>query len=75
MQELIQVVGMWTGGLIRQLTNYPPDIMIEKWIYDGYPELRPYQLQSLERQNQQALKGISRKVQMTTRPRSIIHLI
>ena len=66
MQELIQVVGMWTNGLVRQLTNYPPDIMIEKWIYDDYPELRPYQLRSLERQNQQALKGISRKVQMTT---------
>jgi len=66
MQELVQVVGMWTNGLVRQLTNYPPDIMIEKWIYDDYPELRSYQLQSLERQNQQALKGISRKVQMTT---------
>ena len=66
MQELVRVAGMWTDGLVRQLTNYPPDIMIEKWIYDGYPELRPYQLQSLERQNQQALKGISKKVQTIT---------
>ncbi len=57
---------MWTDGLVRQLTNYSPDIMIEKWIHDGYPELEPYQLQSLERQNQQALKGISRNVLMTT---------
>ena len=66
MQELVRVAGMWIDGLVRQLTNYPPDIMIERWIYDGYPELRPYQLQSLERQNQQALKGISRNVQVTT---------
>jgi len=65
-EKLVQVVGMWTNGLVRQLTNYPTDIMIEKWIYDGYPELRPYQLQSLEGQNQEALKGISRKVQMIT---------
>ena len=54
MKELIQVVGTWTNGLVMQLTSYPPDIMIEKWIYDGYPELRPFQLQSLERQNKQA---------------------
>ena len=54
----------WRNGLIMQLTSYPPDIMIEKWIYDGYPEIRSYQLQSLERQNKQALKGISRNVQM-----------
>ena len=63
-RELVQVVGTWRNGLISQLTSYPPDIMIEKWIYDDYPDLRSYQLQSLERQNKQALKGISRNVQM-----------
>lgn len=66
MRELVQVVGTWRNGLIMQLTSYPSDIMIEKWIYDDYPELRPYQLQSLERQNKQALKGISRNVQIVT---------
>ncbi|MFA6371143.1 MAG: hypothetical protein WCW68_00815 [Methanothrix sp.] len=66
MKELVQVVGTWRNGLMTQLTNYPPDIMIEKWIYDGYPELRPYQLQSLERQNKQAQKGISKNVKMIT---------
>jgi len=66
MQKLVQVLGTWRNGLIMQLTSYPPDIMIEKWIYDDYPDLRSYQLQSLERQNKQALKGISRNVQMVT---------
>jgi hypothetical protein len=66
MRELLQVVKSWRNGLVTQLTSYPSDIMIEKWIYDGYPELRPYQLQSLERQNKQALMGISRNVQMIT---------
>ena len=33
--------------LVRQLTNYPPDIMIEKWIYDGYPEqVREYKMKT-----------------------------
>jgi hypothetical protein len=66
MRELVQVVNTWRNGLVMQLTSYPPDIMIEKWIYDGYPELRTYQLQSLERQNKQALRSISRNIQMVT---------
>lgn len=66
MGELAKMVGILRNGLVMQLTNYPPDIMIEKWIYDSYPELRPYQLQSLERQNNQALKCISRNVKMVT---------
>lgn len=65
MSVLTQLVNTWRDGLVLQLTNYPPDIMIEKWIYDGYPELRAYQLQSLKRQNEQALKGISKDIQKT----------
>jgi hypothetical protein len=41
--RLAEVVNLWYSGIIRQLTNLPPDIMVEKWIYDGYPVLRPYQ--------------------------------
>ena len=66
MRELVQVVSTWRNGLIMQLTSYPPDIMIEKWIYDGYPELRPYQLQSLEGQKDLALTSLSRNVQAIT---------
>lgn len=66
MRELLQMVNIWKNGLIMQLSSYPPDIMIEKWIYDGYPELRSYQLQSLERQKNQALRGLSRNVQKVT---------
>lgn len=66
MRELMRVVSTWRDGLVMQLTNYPPDIMIERWIYDGYPEIRQYQLKSLERQKDQALGGLSRNVQMIT---------
>ncbi len=69
MRDLIQIISTWRDGLIRQLTNYPPDIMIEKWIYDGYPELRKYQLASLEGQLDQALAGLSRDIQMVTPPK------
>jgi hypothetical protein len=66
MKELLQMLNIWKNGLIVQLTNYPPDIMIEKWIYDSYSELRPFQLQSLERQKDQAIIGLSRNIQKIT---------
>lgn len=68
-REVMRVVNTWRDGLVLQLTNYPPDIMIEKWIYDAYPELRPYQLQSLERQRDQALGCLSKNIQMITPPK------
>jgi len=65
MKELVQVVGTWTNGLVMQLTSYPPDIMIEKWIYDGYPELN-LSTPIPGKANKQALKGISKNVKMVT---------
>ena len=69
LRDLTHVISTWRDGLIMQLTNYPPDIMIEKWIYDGYPELRKYQLTSLEKQLDQAIGGLARDVQMITPPK------
>ncbi len=44
--------------LIRQVTNHPPDIMIEKWLYNDYPELRPYQKKSIEKQLNESVAGL-----------------
>ncbi|MCU7492867.1 MAG: hypothetical protein HF312_18820 [Ignavibacteria bacterium] len=46
-------------GIIRQVTNQPIDLMIEKWIYEDYPGLRQVQLDSLINQNKQALAGLA----------------
>ena len=69
--QLAKVVNMWYVGLVRQVTNFPPDIMIEKWLYNDYPQLRPYQLLSIQRQLQEALPGLSRRVLEMT-PRKIL---
>ena len=61
-----KVLEMWYSGIIRQLTNYPPDIMIEKWLYDNYPELRLYQMKSIEKQREDAVNGLSEKVRSFT---------
>ncbi len=66
---LAQVVDMWYIGTIRQLTSYPSDIMIEKWIHDEYPDLRPYQSESIKTQYDEAVQGLSRRVERMTPPR------
>jgi hypothetical protein len=66
--RLAQVVNLWYAGLVRQLTNLPPDIMIEKWLYSDYPELRSYQSLSMQKQLEESLPGLSRRVlEMTPR--------
>ena len=60
--QLSGVVNLWYTGIIRQVTNQPPDIMIERWLYDDYPALRPYQKKSIEKQLNEGLEGINAAV-------------
>jgi hypothetical protein len=66
LQEVYKLADLWLNGLIRQLTNYPPDIMIEKWIYNNYPELRPFQLDSILRQRDLAVAVLSDDIKAIT---------
>jgi hypothetical protein len=66
--RLAQVVNLWYIGIFRQVTNFPPDIMIEKWLYNNYPGLRQYQLMSIKKQRQEALAGLSTEVVKITPP-------
>jgi len=58
-EKFRQLIRLWYEGVIFQVTRMPPDIMIDKWLYDEYPELRPVQLRSLQRQRQAAIMGLS----------------
>ncbi len=57
---------LWYEGTVRQLTNVPSDIRIEKWLYDDYPELRRNQEKSLKNQLKEAGQGLSRRVREVT---------
>jgi len=70
-EKLVQIANMWYAGTIKQLSNFPSDIMIEKWIHDEYPDLRPYQLQSIRKQYDEAVQGLSGQVEKMT-PRKIL---
>ena len=65
-EGLVEVANLWYAGLIRQLTSYPSDIMIEKWIHDEYPDLRPYQSKSMKKQYDEAVQGLSNRVERMT---------
>ncbi len=66
LQDLYSVIDIWHNGIIQQLTSFPPDIMIEKWIYDNYPELRSYQHESIKRQNDSAVAVLSNNIKIST---------
>jgi hypothetical protein len=65
-EGVAEIFSLWLNGIVRQVTNHPPDIMIEKWLFDEYPELRPYQLQSIKKQHQEALSGLKDRVKEIT---------
>ncbi len=64
--KIEQLLNIWINGLVTQLTNFPPDLMIEKWLYDNYPELREYQFDSIKRQWNEAIAGVADKVKAVT---------
>lgn len=60
------LVAMWYEGVVYQLTKMPPDIMIDKWLYDKCPEIRPVQLNSIRRQRDMAILSLSEDLKRVT---------
>ena len=60
------IINMQYTGVVRQITNYPPDIMIERWIYREYPALRTFQLKSFQKQFDDAVEGTKPEVKALT---------
>lgn len=60
--KTIQFTNMMYDGTVRQLTNQPIDLLIEKWLYNDYPQLRSLQLDSLIEQNRLGLQGTTKEV-------------
>lgn len=71
-QGLTQIANVWYTGTVKQLTNFPSDIQIEKWIYDEYPDLRPYQSRQIKREYDEAVQALSNRAEQLT-PRKILN--
>jgi hypothetical protein len=61
-----KMISLWYQGVVFQLTRMPPDIMVNKWLYDDWPELRPRLLQAIAAQRRQAIPSLSPDVRRTT---------
>lgn len=71
-ENVRQLIPLWYQGVVFQLTKMPPDLQIDKWLYDEYPELRHIQLKYLKTQLNNAIQGMSKAVERMT-PRKIYH--
>jgi hypothetical protein len=65
-EKIKRMVRLWYEGVVFQLTKMPPDIMIDKWLHDEYPELRPIQINNLIRQRQEAVQSLAQDTRKFT---------
>lgn len=65
-EKVMRLVKLWYEGVVFQLTKMPPDILIDKHLYDEFPELRPIQLESIRRQRSTAVLSISEDLKRIT---------
>ncbi len=64
--KINQMVVLWYEGILYQLTRMPPEIMVNKWIYDEYPELRALQINALSQQRETAVMSLSQDLRRIT---------
>ena len=65
-EKIKQLIIVWYDGIAFQLTKMPTDIMIEKWMYSYYPELRPIQLEAIAEQREKAILSMSDSIRKVT---------
>jgi hypothetical protein len=59
-------IPLWYESVVFQLTRMPPDIMIERWLYEEYPDLRAIQLAALQEQHEKAVSVLSGTIRRMT---------
>jgi uncharacterized membrane protein len=68
-----EIISRWLFGLTNQLYNCPLDMVIEKRLYEKYPELRPYQFVSIAQTQSEYLKVLTEPEIQEISPRLVIH--
>jgi len=68
-----QMLDVWLGGLVTQVTSLPACVRIERWIHREYPPLRNEQRLYLDEDVQRTLQGLSKKVERVT-PKTLFRI-
>ncbi len=67
-----EIISRWLFGLTNQLYNCPLDMVIEKRLYDKYPDLRPSQFASIAHTQGEYLKVLTEPDLQKISPRLIL---
>jgi tetratricopeptide (TPR) repeat protein len=67
-----EIISRWLFGLTNQLYNCPIDMVIEKRLYNKYPELHPYQFVSLAQTQSEYLKVLTEPEIQKISPRLVM---
>jgi hypothetical protein len=59
-------IPLWYESVVFQLTRMPPDIMIERWLYEEYPDMHDIQLKALQEQHEKAVSVLSGNIRRMT---------
>lgn len=65
-EKMSSLFEIWFNGLIKELTNFPVDMRIEKWIYDDYPDLRKAQKITIDKQMRENVHALSQDIKNIT---------
>ena len=57
-----ELLDLWSDGVVTQAASYPQDILIERMLYERYPQLRESQRESLDRQAREAQDGLDARL-------------
>lgn len=68
-----EMLDVWLGGLITQVTSLPACVRIERWLHQEYPRLRSEQRLYLDEDVQRTLQGLSKKVERVT-PKTLFRI-
>jgi hypothetical protein len=66
LDTLRTLIPLWYESIVFQLTRMPPDIMIERWLYEEYPAMRDIQLAALQEQHEKAVSVLSGSIRRMT---------
>ena len=65
-----QMLDIWLGGIITQITSLPACVWIERWIQRDYPALKDEQRLYLAEDVKRTVQGLSKKIERVT-PKTI----
>ena len=65
-EKMNPLFDIWFNGIIKELTNFPVDMRIEKWIFDNYPELRKAQKITIDKQIRENVHALSQDIKNMT---------